>query len=141
MLFRSRTLIRLIPKDGGSRLDLGRQRQLGCHRRCDGFKDVYGRMAWDDVSPTVTGGCVNPSKGRFLHPTKNRCVTLREAALLQSFPPTYRFSLRRGKFPAAQMIGNALPPEFIRRHAKQVGKHLAFCEAQSRSRPASVHKQ
>ena len=131
-----RTLIRLIPKDGGSRLDLGRQRQLGCHRRCDGFKDVYGRMAWDDVSPTVTGGCVNPSKGRFLHPTKNRCVTLREAALLQSFPPTYRFSLRRGKFPAAQMIGNALPPEFIRRHAKQVGKHLAFCEAQSRSRPA-----
>lgn len=113
-------IIRLIPKDGGSRLDLGAKHQLECHRKCDGFKDVYGRMAWDDVSPTITGGCCNPSKGRFLHPTKNRTITLREAALLQTFPPNYFFSLERGKFPAAQMIGNALPPEFIRRHARQI---------------------
>ncbi|MGD0539526.1 MAG: DNA cytosine methyltransferase [Verrucomicrobiota bacterium] len=113
-------IIRLIPKNGGSRLDLGKQRQLECHRNCDGFNDVYGRMAWDEVAPTITGGCCNPSKGRFLHPTKNRCITLREAALLQTFPPTYFFSSKRGKFPAAQMIGNALPPEFIRRHAKLI---------------------
>jgi DNA (cytosine-5)-methyltransferase 1 len=113
-------LIRQIPHNGGSRLDLGKQRQLACHKNCDGFKDVYGRMAWDEVSPTITGGCCNPSKGRFLHPTKNRSITLREAALLQSFPPNYFFSLKRGKFPAAQMIGNALPPEFIRRHAMQI---------------------
>jgi DNA (cytosine-5)-methyltransferase 1 len=117
-------VIRLIPKDGGSRLDLGADWQLECHRKCDGFKDVYGRMAWDDVSPTITGGCCNPSKGRFLHPTENRTITLREAALLQGFPPDYFFSLERGKFPAAQMIGNALPPEFIRRHALQVAKAL-----------------
>ena len=82
-------LIRSVPKDGGSRRDLGTAKQLPCHRRCDGFHDVYGRMAWDDVAPTITGGCVNPSKGRFLHPTKNRAITLREAALLQTFPPTY----------------------------------------------------
>lgn len=117
-------LIRSIPKNGGSRLDLGLARQLPCHRKCDGFKDVYGRMAWDDCAPTITGGCVNPSKGRFLHPTENRAITLREAALLQTFPPTYFFSLRRGKFPAAQMIGNALPPEFVRRHALQIKKAL-----------------
>ena len=117
-------LIRRIPKDGGSRLDMGSEHQLKCHRKCDGFKDVYGRMAWDAVAPTITGGCCNPSKGRFLHPTKNRTITLREAALLQTFPPQYFFSLERGKFPAAQMIGNALPPEFIRRHAKQVRKSL-----------------
>jgi DNA (cytosine-5)-methyltransferase 1 len=117
-------IIRRIPKDGGSRLDLGVEHQLDCHRKCDGFKDVYGRMAWDDVSPTITGGCCNPSKGRFLHPTKNRTITLREAALLQTFPATYFFSLERGKFPAAQMIGNALPPEFIRRHASQIRNHL-----------------
>jgi len=117
-------LIRRIPKNGGSRLDLGSARQLKCHRACDGFKDVYGRMAWDDSAPTITGGCVNPSKGRFLHPTKNRTITLREAALLQTFPPTYFFSLRRGKFPVAQMIGNALPPEFIRRHALQIKTSL-----------------
>jgi DNA (cytosine-5)-methyltransferase 1 len=117
-------LISLIPKNGGSRLDLGKRRQLDCHRNCDGFKDVYGRMAWDDVAPTITGGCCNPSKGRFLHPTKNRCITLREAALLQTFPPTYFFSTKRGKFPAAQMIGNALPPEFIRRHAGSLLRFL-----------------
>jgi DNA (cytosine-5)-methyltransferase 1 len=98
-------LIRRIPKNGGSRLDLGSARQLQCHRACDGFKDVYGRMAWNDSAPTITGGCVNPSKGRFLHPTKNRTITLREAALLQTFPPAYFFSLRRGKFAVAQMIG------------------------------------
>lgn len=117
-------LIRLIPRNGGSRRDLGARRQLACHQRCDGFGDVYGRMAWDSVSPTITSGCCNPSKGRFLHPTKNRAITLREAALLQSFPVRYEFSLRRGKFPAAEMIGNALPPEFIRRHALQVHRFL-----------------
>src|SRR5690606_12010561 len=83
-------MIALIPKDGGSRSALGKRRQLECHKRCNGFKDVYGRMAWDDVAPTITGGCVNPSKGRFLHPTQNRAITLREAALLQSFPPNYQ---------------------------------------------------
>jgi DNA (cytosine-5)-methyltransferase 1 len=113
-------LIKQIPKNGGSRIDLPRSMQLACHRRCSGFKDVYGRMSWDKVAPTITGGCCNPSKGRFLHPSRNRCITLREAALLQSFPPSYFFSTKRGKFPAAQMIGNALPPEFIRRHAARV---------------------
>jgi DNA (cytosine-5)-methyltransferase 1 len=117
-------LIRQIPRDGGSRLDLGRRQQLECHKRCDGFKDVYGRMAWDNIAPTITGGCCNPSKGRFLHPTKNRTITLREAALLQTFPTNYFFSLQRGKFPAAQMIGNALPPEFIRRHAREISRHV-----------------
>lgn len=53
---RIRELIKRIPKDGGSRGQLGKQSQLPCHRRCDGFKDVYGRMAWDDVAPTITGG-------------------------------------------------------------------------------------
>lgn len=119
-----RKLIRLVPKDGGGRLDLGYTRQLPCHRNFDGFKDVYGRMAWDDVAPTITGGCCNPSKGRFLHPEKNRCISLREAALLQSFPPNYFFSTRRGKFPAAQLIGNALPPEFVRRHALEIKRML-----------------
>jgi DNA (cytosine-5)-methyltransferase 1 len=121
---RVKALIRLIPRDGGSRMDLGDEHQLDCHRRCDGFSDVYGRMAWNKVSPTITGGCCNPSKGRFLHPTKDRNITLREAALLQTFPPSYFFSLRRGKFATAQMIGNALPPEFIRRHGVVIRQHL-----------------
>jgi DNA (cytosine-5)-methyltransferase 1 len=117
-------LIRLIPKDGGSRSHLGAKRQLPCHQDFDGFKDVYGRMAWDSVAPTITGGCINPSKGRFLHPEENRTITLREAALLQSFPRGYRFSLERGKFAAALMIGNAFPPAFVKAHALKIRRKL-----------------
>lgn len=111
-------LIRKIPRNGGSRMALGLKAQLPCHKRLDGFKDVYGRMTWDKPAPTITGGCINPSKGRFLHPRANRAITLREAALLQTFPKTYRFPLDQGRYPVALLIGNALPPEFIRRHAK-----------------------
>jgi DNA (cytosine-5)-methyltransferase 1 len=117
-------LISLIPKNGGSRLDLPKRMQLQCHREFLGFSDVYGRMAWDDVSPTITSGCTNPSKGRFLHPTQNRTITLREAALLQGFPKSYRFDVSHGKEAIALMIGNALPPPFIAAHAKELKKAL-----------------
>ncbi|KAB8144683.1 DNA cytosine methyltransferase [Chloroflexia bacterium SDU3-3] len=117
-------IIQQIPKDGGSRSSLPLEDQLDCHKKCKGFNDVYGRMSWDSVAPTITGGCYNPSKGRFIHPEENRAITLREAALLQSFPINYIFSLRRGKQYAAEMIGNALPPEFIKRQAKEIVLHL-----------------
>lgn len=120
-----RDLIRRIPKNGGSRADLGASDQLPCHRRVDGFKDVYGRMAWGDVAPTITCGFVNPSKGRFLHPTQNRAITLREGALLQTFPRRYFFPLDRGKFAAAELIGNALPPKFVKQHAVTIKKYIA----------------
>jgi len=110
-------LIRMIPKDGGSRKELPENLQLECHKRCDGFKDVYGRMEWGKPSPTITGGCINPSKGRFLHPQQDRAITLREAAMLQGFPASYKFSLSRGRYPTAQMIGNAFPPVFAEKHA------------------------
>ena len=115
-------IIAQIPKDGGSRKSL--KRQLKCHKHFDGFKDVYGRMAWNKVSPTITSGCVNPSKGRFLHPSQNRSITLREAALLQSFPAEYQFSLERGKFAAALMIGNAFPPRLVKPHARNIRLHI-----------------
>jgi len=117
--------ISLIPHDGGSRKDLPPELQLDCHKRTNGFKDVYGRMAWDKPSPTITGGCSSPSKGRFLHPEEDRTITLREAALLQTFPPDYAFSLRGGKSRVAVMIGDALPPVFIRHHASVIANHLA----------------
>jgi DNA (cytosine-5)-methyltransferase 1 len=113
-----RALIAKIPRNGGSRSDLGDGYQLACHKRSDGFKDVYGRMSWDDVAPTITSGCHNPSKGRFLHPRQNRAITLREAALLQGFPSGYRFDISHGKEAIALMIGNALPPPFIAAHAR-----------------------
>lgn len=119
-----RALIRKIPKDGGSRSALGRRSQLECHKNFDGYRDVYGRMSWDLPSPTITGGCINPSKGRFLHPSANRAITLREAALLQSFPKSYRFPIAGNRYAVALMIGNALPPEFIRRHALSLRQAL-----------------
>jgi DNA (cytosine-5)-methyltransferase 1 len=117
-------LIRLIPRDGGSRGDLGPDYVLDCHLRCEGFHDVYGRMNWDDVSPTITGGFVNPSKGRFLHPEQDRCITPREAALLQTFPAKYRFPMKRGKYPVATMIGNAFPPQLAKHHARAIARAL-----------------
>ncbi len=122
-------LIRKIPHDGGSRRDLGPEHELDCHKQCDGFYDVYGRMSWDDVSPTITSGFVNPSKGRFLHPEQDRCVTPREAALLQTFPPDYVFPIARGKYAVAAMIGNAFPPELARRHARAIAEALLSATA------------
>ena len=118
------SLIRRIPKDGGSRTDLPDMDQLECHQRSNGFKDVYGRMAWSKPAPTITGGCINPSKGRYIHPTEDRAITLREAALLQGFPMAYVFDLSNGRSPIAQMIGNAFPPKFAEHHARAIYVHL-----------------
>jgi len=70
-------------------------------------------MAWDKVAPTITSGCHNPSKGRFLHPEEDRAISLREAALLQTFPADYQFALLKGKDVCARQIGNAFPPRLI----------------------------
>jgi len=124
------SLIRRIPKNGGSRTDLPNRYQLECHRGFDGFKDIYGRMAWHEPAPTITGGCINPSKGRFIHPEDDRAITLREAALLQGFPRTYKFDMSKGRYPTAQIIGNAFPPKFAEHHARSIYWHLkAFSAA------------
>jgi len=118
-------IIRSIPKDGGSRTSLPKALWLECHRHSAcGFKDVYGRMAWDNVAPTITSGCFNPSKGRFLHPEEDRAITLREAAILQGFPPKYIFPIGN-RSAAGIMIGNALPPPFITAHARVIMKYLS----------------
>ncbi|HEV7520495.1 MAG TPA: DNA cytosine methyltransferase, partial [Candidatus Angelobacter sp.] len=116
--------IRATPKNGGSRADVP-EFELYCHKdEKIGFRDVYGRMRWDDYSPTITGGCLNPSKGRFLHPEKNRAITAREAALLQTFPRSYKFPADISKSSIALLIGNALPPKFSYIQSANVMKHL-----------------
>lgn len=117
-------LIELVPKDGGSRTDLPPEYQLECHKKTKGFKDVYGRMSWSKPSPTITCGCISPSKGRFLHPEENRAIKLREAAALQTFPFYYQFSFSKGRQGVATMIGNALPPKFIEFQGRIVKAHL-----------------
>lgn len=116
--------IKATPKDGGSRSDLPPEDQCQCHKRSSGFFDVYGRMAWSAPAPTITSGCSNPSKGRFLHPEEHRAITLREAALLQTFPRHYQFDMTRGKEHVAAQIGNAFPPNLITPIARRLARAL-----------------
>ena len=123
---RIQEMISLIPKDGGSRKDLPEEYILECHKKENvGFNDIYGRLKWDKSSSTITGGCLNPSKGRFLHPEKDRCITAREAALLQTFPKDYYFPVEVGNVALARMIGNALPPEFCKVQSENIYNHLS----------------
>ena len=102
------TRIKATPTDGGSRRDWPPALALHCHRGEDtGFSDVYGRMWWDRVAPTLTSRCNSLSNGRFGHPEQDRAISLREAAALQTFADDYEFSGTRKAI--ARWIGNAVP--------------------------------
>lgn len=101
----------VIPKNGGSRKSLPPELELKCHRGMSGFPDVYGRMKWEAVAPTLTTGCTDITRGRFAHPRDDRAITLREAARLQTFPDEYIFVGNRSQI--ATQIGNAVPPTMI----------------------------
>lgn len=117
---RLREFIKLVPLDGGSRADVQRDFQLPCHLDHNGHSDVYGRLAWDQPANTITTGCTNPSKGRFVHPTQHRGLSLREAAALQSFPASFVF---HGEC-VAEQIGNAVPPLLAEVIARALGTAL-----------------
>lgn len=125
------TLRRLahIPKDGGSRSALPRALVLPCHAKLDpgAFSDVYGRMSWDDVAPTLTTGCTDVTRGRYAHPRDDRAITLREAALLQTFPSTYRFAGRHGAI--SRQIGNAVPVRLVEALARGLRGHILATRA------------
>ena len=81
------------------------------------FRENYGRLAWDKPAPTITTKFFAISSGRFGHPKQDRAISLREGALLQTFPPNYQFETK--SFVAtAKLIGNAVPPELARRIGK-----------------------
>ena len=107
-----------IRKDGGGRFDLPKNLELKCHRDHDGHKDVYGRMWWSRPAPTLTGGCTNITRGRFIHPAQNRAITDREALLLQGFPSFATVVGTAGQ--RALQIGNAVPPPLTEAVAKAV---------------------
>lgn len=102
-----------IPKDGGSRSSLPSELVLPCHVGVgpSKYSDVYGRMSWGDVAPTLTTGCTDITRGRFAHPDDDRAITPREAALLQTFPSDYVF---KGTMTDIQVqIGNAVPVKMV----------------------------
>lgn len=98
-------LFKSTPANGGSRMDSGRT--LPCHQNHNGHKDVYGRIDPSKPAPTMTTACINPSKGRFVHPTKHHGITVRQAARMQTFPDNFVF--HGGLIAAGTQIGNAVP--------------------------------
>lgn len=92
----------------GSRVDAGEQFRLPCHSNgYAGHKDVYGRMFIHLPANTITTGCNNPSKGRFVHPWENHGITLRHAARIQTFPDDFVFTGTSTS--QAKQVGNAVP--------------------------------
>ena len=117
-----RTKVRLrAARQGQTWLALDESLRPECHQNgYVGFTNVYGRMAWDEVAPTITGGCTTPCKGRFGHPDRRRyTISVREAALLQTFPEDYDF-LTDHMERVCGMIGNAVPPLYAELAAKQI---------------------
>lgn len=103
--------LKFATKHKQGRVKFPRALRLECHRKNpNGYFDVYGSMRWDAPSSTITSGCTNASKGRFGHPSFPRPITATEAALLQTFPISYRFV--GGLESVARQIGNALPARF-----------------------------
>lgn len=95
-----------------------------CHQDKDaGFSNVYGRMTWDKIAPTITGGCTTLSKGRFGHPEEDRTISVHEAALLQTFPGDYIFDTPYMEY-VCNIIGNALPCDFAETLARQCAAAL-----------------
>lgn len=103
-------------KPGGSwKTDWDDELKLACHvsETGKGYGSVYGRMKWDEPSPTMTTFCNGIGNGRFGHPEQDRAISLREAAILQSFPNNYQFAPNNESLVAkhvAKHIGNAVPP-------------------------------
>ena len=101
-------------KPGGTWRDWPEQLKATCHKRPSGatYSSVYGRMEWDKAAPTITTQCYGYGNGRFGHPEQDRAISLREAAMLQTFPPDYDFSPKGSKVKfnkMGRMIGNAVP--------------------------------
>jgi len=81
-------------------------------------------MRWDDVAPTLTTGCDDLTRGRFAHPEQDRAITLREAALLQTFPKRYRFTGNRRQ--VARQIGNAVPVAMVEGLVPVIKKAISY---------------
>lgn len=116
-------------KPGGTWRDWDPSLLAACHKRPSGgtFPSVYGRMSWDEPSPTITTQCFGYGNGRFGHPTQDRAISLREAASLQTFPREYKF-IRKNEAVRFQvlgrLIGNAVPVLIGEVIARSIKNHL-----------------
>lgn len=114
---------------GGSWNDWDENLKLPCHKKNTGksYRSVYGRMEWDKPSPTITTQYYGYGNGRFGHPEQNRAISMREGALLQSFPANYQFldpNHQESNRSIGVHIGNAVPVELGRAIGISILEHL-----------------
>lgn len=114
---------------GGTWRDWPEELVAKCHRRGSGkgYASVYGRMRWEEPSPTITAQCYGFGNGRFGHPEQDRAISLREAALLQTFPENYEFVAPGEPVyfkVVGRLVGNAVPVELGRVVARSIKQHL-----------------
>ena len=117
-------------KPGGTWRDWDEDLRAECHVRASGrsFPSVYGRMRWDEPAPTITTQFHGYGSGRFGHPKQDRAISLREGALLQTFPEDYSFVPDGSAIPIAplaRLIGNAVPPRLGEAIGRSIVAHLA----------------
>ena len=121
-------------KPDGSWLDWDKKLVAKCHKSKSRatYRSVYGRMSWKKPSPTITTQFVGFGNGRFGHPSQARAISLREGALLQTFPKGYKFI--KANEPVvikhiARMIGNAVPVDLGKVIGKSIIKHIKSLNA------------
>ncbi len=117
-------------RPGGTWRDWPADLLAECHERESGktYPSVYGRMEWDTPSPTITTQCFGFGNGRFGHPEQDRAISLREAAIIQTFPKDYRFVPEDAPIqfaPLGRLIGNAVPVRLGEVIAESFVRHLA----------------
>ena len=114
---------------GGSWSDWPEKLVLDCHKKKSGksYTSVYGRMKWEEPAPTITTHCIGYGNGRFGHPDQDRAISLREAAIFQTFPLTYKLFDKKEGFKSAEIakqLGNAVPVALGAIIAKSIKIHL-----------------
>jgi DNA (cytosine-5)-methyltransferase 1 len=121
-----------VSRPGGTWRDWPEALQARCHRKATGatYPSVYGRMEWDRPAPTITTQCFGYGNGRFGHPEQDRAISLREAAMLQTFPATYAFApagtpIKFNKM--GRLIGNAVPVKLGELIALSLMRHVRAC--------------
>lgn len=119
----------LASRPGGTWRDWSEDLVTDCHRKPTGkgYSSVYGRMNWDEPAPTMTTQFFGFGNGRFGHPQQNRAISLREGALIQTFPPYYAFVPEGRKVEMktiGRLIGNAVPVDLGRAIARRIRSHL-----------------